>query len=339
MRMLLPASMAVLMTIASLLASPALAEKAKLTVNPVSVDVGVDGTSLKDGRLMPESSTVKIRYTFDVVVPAATSCYGTIRLDLKPPASDERMSISLSPASISRYFDGSRDGSTAVDGFVSPTGTTMTGWSTVLTLQFTRNAPAFTPMDVSVKAQAILEGGDGASCNIDNSAESTSRTTVIPDIMLLMEYTPAAYIRHAGPGGEVTFAVEARNLGNGATRISTSLPTPPKGLEAVIPPADAIVESKAQSGQGARDSSVLVVSARTPKHTGYTNKVVTLEISFLARPQGASSGATAEPVTLTLALQIQGASLPGFDASPMLGAVVIAGAVAVRRRSASRRQN
>jgi hypothetical protein len=325
------------LVLALLVVPSAAAEDAKLVVSPHAPTVGVEGTAMPAGRLAPETSILKIEYVFDVLVPAASRCAGTIIVDYAPPPASDKYVATLSVASASRPFDGNGDADSPGDAVASPAGTKLKDWKTVLTVQLTRQAPAFETLAFVVKAKARL--AEGSQCNLAESAWAEGQSQIAADYFPLMEYRPTFYMGRAAPNGDVTFRVEASNLGNGATRISTTLKPVDKGLEALIPPVDSLIESKVQSGQGAADKSILSLTARAPKHTGYSNSIQEFQATFRARAEagGAASSAAVQETTLTFAVKVQGVSLPGFDAGPALaalGAVVVL-SVARRRRGES----
>jgi hypothetical protein len=300
------------------------ADNAKLRVEPSDVVIGVDGSSLKDGRLPPETSWVHVRFSFNVIVPSLTGCTTLITLELKPPANSAHATYVLSPMHITRSFNGSSGPLGAV---ASPNGNTMAGWQSTLTVRLTRDAPAFQQVEFAVQARARTDARNATDgCTVQDSDWVSSRSSVVADYMPRMAYQPRSYSMSAGPNGQVVFRVEASNLGNGPTRLTTSIVERTPGLEGVAPPIDLLLESPT-SGKSARNVEDVQITVRTPPKNGYTNKIYTLEAHFLARPDisGHTGDVATEASVVTLTLKVQGVYVPGFDASSLIAAAAVAG--------------
>ena len=151
----------------------------------------------------------------------------------------------------------------------------------------------------------------------------------------LMEYKPSSYSARAAPNGDVTFRIKATNLGNGATRVTTTLKSVSGSIEALIPPSAALLESEAQSGEAAADETTLHVTVRAPKYSGYSNRLAQFQVIFTAKAEAgaAAAGSPVDETTMVLVLKVQGVSLPGFDVGPLFAGLGIAVAgIALRRR-------
>lgn len=299
----------------------ALAVPSSVASNPTKMNVTPRGYDLSPksdtGRYAPETTNFQITYHFDVNVPGGTACSGNIVLTLSPPPANDAYAATFAGNVLTRPFDTNGDGQGDV---ASTLGGVSPGWDATLNVEFTRRAAAFQSYEFTVGAQASLVGN---GCTADPSEVVTNSAPVKADYMPRTQYEPRSYLTKTGQNGLVTFPIKATNTGNGPSRISVEATEKTKGLEALTPPVDVLLDSSTSSPGTSHDSEVLLVSARTPHANGYTNTLHTIQVLLHTRadaPPG-TKGAPEDTTALTLSVQVQGAYVPGFDAPLLVGAL------------------
>jgi hypothetical protein len=287
----------------------------------------LDDTQLKNGRLPPEIAQVTIDFTFSVTMPPVTGVCpaGTVTVEFtNPKKGGDWATVTVSPSAVTQPVLANNQQQQTIGGF-----------STKMTIVTTRKAPAFQTGEYVISAVAKPSVSTNGGCNVANSGEFKVSNNIVNDYFPIMEYQPSKYIQKTGQNKDVLFTVKASNFGNGDTKVTAVYsPISKNKLDAVIPPAQTTLESKAAVGEKALFSKDVQVSGRTPHSNGYTNSIYTFSIAFTAGSVQAGSD-TKDEQTLTLSVQVQGVYVPGFDpagAIAALGVAVLLLGFARRRR-------
>lgn len=285
--------------------------------------------------LFPETRQAEIDYKFGVKIPPLSGCTVDITVTFKylPGEESAYSTAVLSPQQLIKTFD--TGDSAAPVPFVNPSGSEVTGFDTTLTVSFFRNAPAFQDAKFKVQATALASASTSDSCNVGDSQPTDSEASLKPDYLASMSIQPSSIIQTSGQNKRVLFPVKIVNFGNGPTRVITTIVEKTQGLNAVQPPAEVLLESKATQGDQALNQQDIFITVLTPNNNGYTNKVYSFDATFKAKADTSETGSFAEQeITVPFSLKVQGVYVPGFDSVSLIAAlgVGLLGLSRMRRR-------
>lgn len=299
------------------MAPTATAQDGGLSVT-VSEKSGNDKTTIA-----PETETRELNMLATVTYPVASGCAALVKVTFTVSTPGTWAVAVPNPSTTSFTAEGDAGG-TAVPG-VSPGGGTK-NVDFKVTITTTRQAPAFQPALYRITADVESAQQQGG-CTYGSDTSSTD-VTLQNGFFALIQTVPVQTLLKSGQNSQVRFPVDVTNFGNGETQIRAETTYNSKNqLDALIPPAPFILESKATSGQGARDQSQVFVTARTPSSNGYVNDVYAFQVDFSGEFAGTTPAGSEPPTneqTIFLSLQVQGVYAPGFDPVFAIGALGIA---------------
>lgn len=304
---------------------------------PVSISAEgtptVKGTSAA-GRLAPETATAQVTAKFVVTVPGPSACVGQlITVSYKVLEKPAYATITLAPGSEAKPFTGGQSGNQA-DQFASSGGYAWSGWETQAVVAFTRSAPAFQDIPIKIEATVTAGAGTSSGCTATGSGtKAIGETSIKADYLPSIQILPDAIIQTSGQNKKVLFPITVINFSNGPTRVAGEVIERTKGLNAVVPPAELFLESKATSGEKAQNTQQVFVTVLTPNKNGYTNKVYSFDAVFRARSDTAGQDLLTSEISVPLSVKVQGVYVPGFDSTMMIAGLGIAlVGLSVRRR-------
>jgi len=151
------------------------------------------------------------------------------------------------------------------------------------------------------------------------------------DYVALTTVTPGTYFQKAGTSDKVVFPVKIQNLGNGNSRIATEvIPLGRNRLDAIIPPAEIRLESKAVRGSNALFKVDTRIEAMTPSSAG----IYSFQAKFLTAFEGSSEFETqTDETVVAFSVQVGEGSFRDAPAPSFAFALAAAlGVVALRWR-------
>ncbi len=190
-----------------------------------------------------------------------------------------------------------------------------------VTLQVAVNkeSTALFPFTLQVKAT-----GDSPDRHIKAPPEVSLPIAITPGYVPLISTDPGATIKKTTPGEPVNWDIKISNNGNGEALVRARIINPPEGWVISVNP-QTIVPSLAD---GELNEKIMSLTALPPFNFGYYNDQVQLEIELTPEFSSPGTGASVnltkgEPIYLTLAIQLRGFSLPGFEFIFALSGILI----------------
>jgi hypothetical protein len=230
------------------------AEK-KLKVEQMGSYVYRDEGQLNEGRLPPETALLRVDLHFKVIIPPLSVCLDAITVAYTPPPSTPQASIQVSPTTQTRPFEGSTLG-VPVSGLH---GMEMDGFKATLTIQLTRQAPAFQAIVIPLKVQALTSTGSTSSgCGLIASDVIQASAIVVPDYMARVDAQSSPW------QGNTPQPISVTNYGNGMTRVRFAWESASQGW--VSSASTLVLESRAQQGSSAVISSSALLDRHERPH-------------------------------------------------------------------------
>ncbi len=190
-----------------------------------------------------------------------------------------------------------------------------------VTLQVAVNkqSTALFPHTLQVKAT-----GDSPDKHIKAPPEVSLPIAITPGYVPLISTDPGATIKKTTPGEPVNWDIRISNNGNGEALVRARITNIPEDWVISVNP-QTIIPSLAD---GEVNEKVMSLTALPPHNLGYYNKNVQLEIELTPEFSSPGTGASAnltkgEPIYLTLAIQLRGFSVPGFEFIFLLSGILI----------------
>ena len=190
-----------------------------------------------------------------------------------------------------------------------------------VTLQVAVNkqSTALFPFTLQVKAT-----GDSPDKHIKAPPEVSLPIAITPGYVPLISTDPGATIKKTSPGEPVSWDIKISNNGNGEALVRARIINIPEGWVVSVNP-QTIVPSLAD---GELNEKVMSLTALPPLNIGYYNENVMLEIELTPEFSSPGAGASAnltkgESIYLTLAIQLRGFSMPGFEFLFLISGVLI----------------
>lgn len=182
---------------------------------------------------------------------------------------------------------------------------------------FNRDAPAFQPTEVLVKAQA-----SAGTCVKAVPQKDSNVVPVKPDFFGIIAATADRAIVKSSQNNQLQLPIKVENFGNGQIKVFFSTQAG-KGIE-VVTPEPRILDSTAQGGK--KTSEIVNLNVNTPYKNGYMNKInsVNVEITSTSAEDTSIQG---DKAALSMLVRTQGVYVPGFDSVLMLAALVGAAAL------------
>jgi len=313
-------------TMAAFVPKAAAQNEPQLVVDSDGVEVVGDQDFKTTGRLKPEVATAQIKFKWKVQIPLASGCITTIQLvysaKAETPASGWPASVILDRSSESFTYSNSGAGGAPV----ANQGETKTGFYFIMTVTLPREAPAFIDGKYTATAQAkVGTGGTSGGCRMKDSDSTPVPYQIKNDYLARMTFEPSTYIQKTGQNKKVTFGITMTNLGNGETKIDTTVDQVSKSrLDAVLAPGQQLVQSKAGNPSVANKLDT-VITVQTPHSNGYTNTFYSLKAHFKASSSNSIlTGLATDEKALDLSVQVQGVYVPGFDPAMAIAALGLA---------------
>lgn len=283
----------------------------------ISVSQTLDTTKLNAGRLPPETVQVDVKFIFRVQVPTATACPFAnilIKYDFREEMSwAEAADASLSTNQDQFFYDQQKAAGNSDFG----------PFETTLSVKVNRNAPAFQTGTYIVTATAQPTSQTAQGCNLKKSDPKEVNARITNDYIPIMEYQPVKYVQKSGQNKEVLYIVKMTNFGNAQTKVTTAVPELPKGIDAIVPPAQLTLDSRAESGDKAVYFKDAPITLRTPSTNGYTNDLRSFTAYFTATSTTTGVDIPVDEQQITFSVQIQGVYVPGFDPSSAIASLGI----------------
>ncbi|HVL87997.1 MAG TPA: hypothetical protein VM681_08360 [Candidatus Thermoplasmatota archaeon] len=186
----------------------------------------------------------------------------------------------------------------------------------------TADAPAFTPGNIKVKANADRNGCLGSS-------SGEAETTVQADFFSIIDATTPTTIQKSGPQQQVVFPMTVTNYGNANTKIFFDVLSQPEGWQ-VVPPSEVILEARQQGGKATTKTANMVV--QTPWRNGYLNEVGAVTMRMTSN-YALDTKVPGDRATISSLTTVIGFYVPGIDTLLLVGGVgALAVALKHRRR-------
>ncbi|HEX9815554.1 MAG TPA: hypothetical protein VGB18_01125 [Candidatus Thermoplasmatota archaeon] len=284
-----------------------------------------DDSSLVNNRLLPETGRYVGKVKVTITADTGNGCISTVQLTYKP-TNPGYSTVIFNPPSQTVTLTTTAPGAPAV----SSAPTTTQAQDVDMIVVTNRNAPAFEDGKYEVKVDAT-GGSPQTGCTL-TTGTATGSTVIKNDYLPLTLLNPSQLYIKSGQNKKVVFPVEVQNLGNGPTRVKVEATQPNKNkLDAVSVGAEIRLESKTR-GAAAQFKQTRNVEVQTPHANGYSNSIYQFNVKYTSAFDGTASGALAtDEQTISLAVQVQGVYVPGFDPTLLIGALGI-GMLLLRRR-------
>lgn len=323
------------------LSAPAAAQSdARLVVQVGDVSVELSGD---DELLDPEVEHARITFEYYVQIPPLSFCTLDITLHFKYLEGPEHAfsQVALNPPQIVTQFPGHEVIPGVTIPFVQPWGAQIGPLEAELTVMFTRSAPAFMDIPFRVQAQAHASKTATDTCNVTDSDPAWAQASLRPGYVADLRVSPQRSTFKAEPGESSMMPFEVVNLGNGPTRVSTTVNAFDPGLGIVAPPP-LILESKATHGAHADHIVYALIAVQIPRDASLEGEVFRHEVTVFGEADVGGDPSMFPTSTQTFEFSVEvepgksvldPANLPGFDGVALIAGLAIAAVALGRRRS------
>ena len=195
-----------------------------------------------------------------------------------------------------------------------------------------RNAPGLHPIAVHLYAAGPRAKTVGTQ-DLYQDQDANVTFVVVSDYYPYVQAQASRTIVEIEPGVPATFTIAVANLGNAQTNVAFSLANPVPSPWKVTLPAPATLDSPLLSPSSTANVTVTV---ENPGKDGWNNNDTAFTL-VLAPSATVDPSKTGKPVMVPLLVRLRGASglaKASPEASPLVGLVLLASALAVLRRRA-----